>query len=82
MAIRLNSLDWEAVRLAYVRGESAKSLARRFPIKADSIHKRSSRERWRESLPAAPHNNAAVDRLEAVADRLEAAARALAEAST
>lgn len=77
MAIRMSLQDWDAVRLAYMTGESAKSLARRYPVKADSIHKRSSRERWRESLAPTPAKVSAIDRLEAVAARIEAATRAL-----
>lgn len=81
MTIRLKKETWTEIQRRYVEGESAKELARSYRVKVQTIHGRSSRERWRDAATPVPAPKAAtVDRLEAAADRLEAAARTLMEA--
>jgi len=51
MAIRLSQAAWAEIKRLYVAGHGAVPLAQRFSISAETIHKRSSKERWRNELP-------------------------------
>ncbi|NKJ45840.1 hypothetical protein CIC12_03595 [Burkholderia sp. SG-MS1] len=53
MINRMTPEKWREVRELYVAGRTAKWLAQRFPVAEATIHRRSSRERWREATLAA-----------------------------
>ncbi|WP_322056781.1 hypothetical protein [Paraburkholderia sp. J63] len=76
MGSRLTSEAWAEVERLYRGGESAKVLARRYGVQANTIHHRASKERWRSTRVRAAALSP-IERLEAVANRLEVAARTL-----
>ena len=48
--LRMSAAQWEAVRVAYSRGEPAKSLAARFPVSVSRIYGRASEQHWRDRV--------------------------------
>ncbi|MGF6904650.1 hypothetical protein [Paraburkholderia sp. GAS348] len=62
MINRMTPKKWREVRELYITGLSAKALAKRFPVAAATIHRRSSRERWREAALAAEQPTASEGR--------------------
>lgn len=50
MTVRPSQAAWTEIKRLYMAGHQAAPLAQRFGISADTIHKRSSKERWRDEF--------------------------------
>jgi uncharacterized protein YjcR len=81
MGVRLSEESWIAVEAAYRTGISAKVLSKRYGVSSSSIHRRSSREKWR-NIPVRAAALTQAERLEQAVDRLETIMQRMSEAST